>query len=74
MKRRCDRSAVQFVVLPLVLELLVRDLPASAPQAAAFLSNWPRELIARLDRGDRSLPVIAPLEGLSRTVAPRAGR
>jgi hypothetical protein len=53
---------------PLVRAFL--ELLASAPEADAFLRDWPRELIARpVDA--RSLPVVAALRGLSRLAAPR---
>jgi Dimethlysulfonioproprionate lyase len=42
----------------------------SAPEAEAFLRDWPRELIAR-PVGKRSLPVVAALRGLARLAAPR---
>jgi hypothetical protein len=45
-------------------------LLASAPEAQAFLRDWPQELIAR-PVGARSLPVVASLRGLSRLAAPR---
>jgi Dimethlysulfonioproprionate lyase len=53
---------------PLVATL--RELLASAPEAHAFLRDWPRELIAR-PIGRRSLPVVAALRGLSRLAAPK---
>jgi hypothetical protein len=53
---------------PLVVAF--RKLLASAPEAHAFLRDWPRELIAR-PVGGRSLPVVAALRGLSRLAAPR---
>jgi hypothetical protein len=53
---------------PLVLAL--RELLASAPEAEAFLCDWPQELIAR-PVGGRSLPVVAALRGLTRLAAPR---
>jgi hypothetical protein len=45
-------------------------LLASAPEADAFLRDWPRELIAR-PVGARSLPVVAALHSLTRLAAPR---
>jgi hypothetical protein len=45
-------------------------LLASAPEAEAFLRDWPRELISR-PVGERSLPVVAALRGLSRLAAPK---
>jgi hypothetical protein len=53
---------------PLVIAF--RKSLASAPEAQAFLRDWPRELIAR-PVGGRSLPVVAALRGLSRLAAPR---
>ncbi len=53
---------------PLVVAL--RELLASAPEAEAFVRDWPRELIAR-PVGARSLPVVAALRGLARLAAPR---
>ena len=45
------------------------ELLASAPEAEAFLRDWPPELIARpVDK--RSLPVVAALRGLARLAAP----
>ncbi|HXE24136.1 MAG TPA: dimethylsulfonioproprionate lyase family protein [Roseiarcus sp.] len=46
-------------------------LETAGPRAQAFLSDWPRELIAR-PVGARSLPVIAALRGLSSLAAPAA--
>ena len=46
-----------------------RELLASAPEAEAFLRDWPRELTAR-QVGKRSLPVVASLRGLARLAAP----
>ena len=45
-------------------------LKTAAPEAEAFLRDWPPELIAR-PVGARSLPVVAALRGLSRLAAPR---
>jgi hypothetical protein len=53
---------------PLVVEL--RELLASAPEAEAFLRDWPQGLVAR-PVGQRSLPVVAALRGLSRLASPR---
>jgi hypothetical protein len=53
---------------PLVVAF--RKLLASAPEAEAFLRDWPRELIAR-PLIPRSLPVVAALRGLPRLAAPR---
>jgi hypothetical protein len=52
---------------PLVADL--RELLASAPEAGAFLRDWPRELVAR-PVGKRSLPVVAALRGLARFAGP----
>jgi hypothetical protein len=48
----------------------LRALLALAPEADAFLRDWPRELIAR-PVGKRSLPVVAALRGLERLAAPQ---
>ena len=52
------------------LVVALRELLAAAPDAEAFLRDWPRELIAR-PIGGRSLPVVAELRGLSRFAAPK---
>jgi hypothetical protein len=54
------------------LRLLVvafRQLLASAPETDAFLHDWPQTLITR-PVGERSLPVVAALRGLSQLAAP----
>jgi hypothetical protein len=48
----------------------LRELLAYAPEAEAFLRDWPRELIPR-PVGQRSLPVVAALRGLSEMAAPQ---
>jgi hypothetical protein len=55
-------------VRPLVVAF--RELLASAPDAEAFMRDWPGELIAR-PVGGRCLPVVAALQSLSRLAAPR---
>ena len=55
--------------LPLVWALRAL-LETAGPEAQAFRSDWPRELIAR-PVGARSLPVVARLRGLARLAAPR---
>jgi Dimethlysulfonioproprionate lyase len=45
-------------------------LETAGPAAHAFLSDWPRQLIAR-PTSARSLPAVSALEGLSRYAAPR---
>jgi hypothetical protein len=51
------------------LVVALRELLVAAPDADAFLRDWPRELIAR-PIGGRSLPVVVALRGLSRFAAP----
>ncbi len=46
-----------------------RELLASAPEAEAFLRDWPSELIAR-PAVARSPPVVAALRGLARSAPP----
>ncbi len=53
---------------PLVAAL--RELLASAPEAEAFLRDWPPELTAR-PLVAHPLPVVAALQGLSSFAAPR---
>ena len=52
-----------------LVEALRALLETAGPQAGAFLRDWPRELIAR-PVGERSLLVVAALQGLSRLAAP----
>ena len=52
-----------------LVEALRALLETAAPQAEAFLRDWPQEWIAR-PVGARSLPVVAALQGLSRLAAP----
>jgi hypothetical protein len=65
---RIDRHMREESLRPLVQAF--RELLASAPEAEAFLRDWPRELIPR-PIGARSLPVVAALRGLTRLAAPR---
>jgi hypothetical protein len=61
-----ERTVIQSL-RPLVQAF--RGLLPSAPEAEAFLRDWPRELIAR-PAGKRSLPVVVALRGLARLAAP----
>ncbi len=55
--------------LHLLVEALRALLETAGPQAEAFLTDWPSELLPRPVRA-RSLPVVAALPGLSRLAAP----
>jgi histidine ammonia-lyase len=62
------KSRVHDALRPIVEA--VHSLLKTAPEAQAFLRDWPPELIARpIDA--RSLPVVGALRGLSRYAAPR---
>ncbi|HEY1783660.1 MAG TPA: dimethylsulfonioproprionate lyase family protein [Roseiarcus sp.] len=62
-------TRIHDLLHPLV-EALRALLETAGPQAEAFLSDWPRKLIARPFVA-RSLPVVAALEGLARLAPPR---
>ena len=63
-----NKTRIANSLCPLVAALL--DLLEQAgPAASPFLHDWPRALIAR-PQAERSLPVVAALEGLSRHAAP----
>src|SRR5262245_56561686 len=72
MSRACEIAKLGATAIqslrPLVLAF--RELLASAPEAQAFLRDWPQALIAR-PVGKRSLRVVASLRGLARLAAPR---